>query len=148
MGFIEKIGSVARLAIGRFCTAVGTKMSKQILLCDDELHIVAAAGFKLRSAGYDVVTAGDGEEAWELIQQNVPDLLITDYCMPRLDGLALCEKIRDCERTRDLPVFILTAKSLDPALPGLAEKFGVLKVITKPFSPRNLLQQVDRALAP
>lgn len=123
-------------------------MSKQILLCDDELHIVAAAGFRLRSGGYDVVSASDGEEAWELIQDNVPDLLITDYCMPRLDGIALCQRIRDCEQTRDLPIILLTGKNLDGALSTLAEQVGVLELVTKPFSPRDLLRRVDRALDP
>lgn len=122
-------------------------MSKQILICDDELHIVAAAGFRLRSGGYDVVGASDGEEAWQLIQQDLPDLLITDYCMPRLDGLELCQRIRDCDRTRRLPVILLTAKSLNGELPKLAKECGVLELITKPFSPRDLLRRVDRALA-
>lgn len=122
-------------------------MSKQILICDDELHIVAAAGFRLRSGGYDVVGASDGEEAWQLIQQDLPDLLITDYCMPRLDGLELCQRIRDCDRTRHLPVILLTAKSLNGELPKLAKECGVLELITKPFSPRDLLRRVDRALA-
>jgi two-component system alkaline phosphatase synthesis response regulator PhoP len=121
-------------------------MPKQILVCDDDLHIVAAAGFRLRSGGYDVIGAGDGEEAWEQIQNHVPDLLITDYCMPRLDGIELCKRIRDCERTRHLPIFLLTAKSLDRALPALADEFGVLDLIPKPFSPRDLLRRVDQAL--
>ena len=64
-------------------------MPKRILLCDDEVHILRAAEFKLKRAGYDVQTASDGQEAWEHIQAQPPDILITDCQMPRLDGLGL-----------------------------------------------------------
>ena len=53
-------------------------MTKRILLCDDEIHILRAAEFKLKKAGYDVCIAGDGEAAWEAIQRQKPDVLITD----------------------------------------------------------------------
>ncbi len=66
-------------------------MAKRILLCDDEIHIVKAAEFKLKRAGYDVETASNGEEAWEIIQRNPPDMLITDCQMPRLDGFGLIQ---------------------------------------------------------
>ncbi len=64
-------------------------MTKRILLCDDEIHILRAAEFKLKKAGYDVRIASDGQEAWEAIQRQKPDILITDCQMPRLDGLGL-----------------------------------------------------------
>ncbi len=88
-------------------------MGKRILLCDDEIHILRAAEFKLKRAGYDVRVASDGEEGWELIQQEIPDLVVTDCQMPRLDGLALIARAREHEATRDLPFFMLTAKGLE-----------------------------------
>lgn len=121
-------------------------MTKRILLCDDEIHILRAAEFKLKKAGYDVVIASDGEEAWQSIQQQVPDMLITDYQMPRLDGLGLVIRVRANPATADLPVFLLTAKGYELSHEELAAKWNVRVVIAKPFSPRELLQRVDRVL--
>ena len=121
-------------------------MTKRILLCDDEIHILRAAEFKLKKGGYDVQTAGDGQEAWEAIQQQKPDLLITDYQMPRLDGMGLVQKVRENPATADLPVFMLTAKGFELSQDDLARKWSISAVIAKPFSPRELLQQVNVVL--
>jgi len=121
-------------------------MSKHILLCDDEIHILRAAEFKLKKAGYDVRIANDGQEAWEAIQERKPDILITDYQMPRLDGLGLVQKVRDNPATADLPVFMLTAKGYELSHDDLAAKWNVMAVIAKPFSPRELLQRVNGVL--
>ncbi len=123
-------------------------MAKRILLCDDEIHILRAAEFKLKRAGYDVRTAGDGEEGWELIQQEMPDLVVTDCQMPRLDGLGLIARAREHEATRELPFFMLTAKGLELSHAELAENLDVIAVIGKPFSPRELLQSIDEVLLP
>jgi two-component system, OmpR family, alkaline phosphatase synthesis response regulator PhoP len=121
-------------------------MSKHVLLCDDEIHILRAAEFKLKKAGYDVQIAGDGQEAWEAIQQRKPDILITDCQMPRMDGLGLVQKVREDPRTSDLPIFMLTAKGFELSHEELAERWNVMAVIAKPFSPRELLQRVNGVL--
>ncbi len=122
-------------------------MTKRILLCDDELHILRAAEFKFKRAGYDVQCAGDGEEAWEMIQQQLPDVLITDCQMPRLDGLELAERIRSNPATAGLPVIMLTAKGYEMSRAELQKKLGISALMAKPFSPRKLLQYVDDLLA-
>jgi two-component system, OmpR family, alkaline phosphatase synthesis response regulator PhoP len=121
-------------------------MAHRVLLCDDEIHILRAAEFKLARAGYDVVCANNGLEAWEEIQRRKPDILITDCQMPRLDGLGLCKKIRECPELRDLPVFMLTAKGFELSHGELKETLGILAVIAKPFSPRELLERVNETL--
>ena len=121
-------------------------MAKRILLCDDEIHIVKAAEFKLKRAGYDVETASNGEEAWEIIQRNPPDMLITDCQMPRLDGFGLTKRIRENPATRELPIFMLTAKGFELRPDELAEQWNVMGVIAKPFSPRELLRTIDHVL--
>jgi len=121
-------------------------MAKRILLCDDEIHILRAAEFKLKRAGYDVQIAGDGQEAWELIEAQPPDILITDCQMPRLDGFALTRRVRENPNTRDLPVLMLTAKGFELSHNELAEKWNVIGVVAKPFSPRELLDTVGRIL--
>ena len=121
-------------------------MIKRILLCDDEIHILRAAEFKLKKAGYDVEIAGDGQEGWESIGRRRPDILITDCQMPRLDGLGLVAKVRNDPALADLPIFMLTAKGFELSHEELAMKWNVMAVIAKPFSPRELLQRVNDAL--
>ncbi|MBN1396018.1 MAG: response regulator [Pirellulales bacterium] len=121
-------------------------MTKRVLLCDDEIHILRAAEYKLKKAGYDVSIAGDGLEAWEEIQRQRPDVLITDCQMPRLDGLGLVKKVREEAALADLPIFMLTAKGFELSHDELSEKWNVCEVIAKPFSPRELLQKVNAVL--
>lgn len=118
-------------------------MTAKILLCDDEVHILRAAEFKLARAGLNVRCAIDGAEAWEAIQSDPPDLLITDLQMPRLNGLQLIEKIRRQPGLETLPIIVLTAKGFELSTEQLAEKWGVLAVMGKPFSPRELLRLVE-----
>ena len=122
-------------------------MSHRILLCDDEIHILRAAEFKLTKAGYDVQCAADGQEGWELIQQRKPDLLITDLQMPRMNGYELTQHVRDNPATADLPIFMLTAKGYELAQLDLAARWNIAAIMTKPFSPRELLKQVEQTLS-
>ncbi len=118
-------------------------MPKRVLLCDDEVHILRAAEFKLKKAGYEVETAADGLEAWDAIQRQRPDVLVTDCQMPRMDGLELVRRLRGSPATADLPVIMLTAKGFELSTEQLAEQWAVKVVMAKPFSPRDLLQQVE-----
>lgn len=119
---------------------------KNILLCDDELHIVRAAEFKFKRSGYEVRCASDGEQAWEMIRQQRPDIVITDCQMPRLNGLALAERIKNDPELAGLPVIMLTGKGFELDHAEICENFGVLAVLAKPFSPRELLQRVEVVL--
>lgn len=121
-------------------------MAKRVLLCDDEVHILRAAEFKLKNAGYDVRTAGDGQEGWEEIEREMPDIVVSDFQMPRLDGFGLVQRIRANEATRHLPVLLLTAKGFELDRENLAEMWGVSGVIAKPFSPREVLSRVAEIL--
>ena len=121
-------------------------MAKKVLLCDDEAHILRAAQIKLSHAGYDVSTAADGQEAWESILASPPDLLVTDLQMPRLDGLELSRRVRETPATAHLPILMLTAKGFELTHLELAEKTGVLAVLPKPFSPRELVRYIDSVL--
>ena len=121
-------------------------MSKRVLLCDDEIQIIRAAEFKIKRAGYDVAIACDGQEGWEMIRQQRPDIVVTDCQMPHLDGIGLIKKLRENPDTADLPVLMLTAKGYELDQEYL---FGTLKIselIAKPFSPRELLKSVEQTL--
>jgi two-component system, OmpR family, alkaline phosphatase synthesis response regulator PhoP len=90
-----------------------------------------------------VCCASNGLEAWDEIQRQKPDILITDCQMPRLDGIGLCQRIRQHPDLQSMPVLMLTAKGYELSHCELKEALGVLAVIAKPFSPRELLQRVD-----
>ena len=121
-------------------------MSKKVLLCDDEIHILRAAEIKISRAGYEVRIAHDGQEAWELVQQDRPDVLVTDLQMPRCDGLELTARIRGDERVKDLPILMLTAKGFELSKQELVEKWGLVDIVAKPFSPRELARTIDKVL--
>ncbi|HZL89963.1 MAG TPA: response regulator [Pirellulaceae bacterium] len=120
--------------------------SKRILLCDDEVHILRAAEFKFKRAGYDVTCACDGEEAWDLIQKQVPDVVVTDCQMPRLSGLSLAERIKNNPGTAHIPVIMLTGKGFELSPHDLKENYGIYMLLGKPFSPRELFQHVEAIL--
>ncbi len=118
-------------------------MSKRILLCDDEPHILRAAEFKLKRAGYEVFTANDGEEGWEIIQELRPDVVITDCQMPQLDGLGLAKRIHESAEFTSIPVLMLTAKGFELSRQAVRDEYGILDVLAKPFSPRELHKRVE-----
>ena len=119
---------------------------KRILLVDDEMHILRAAEFKLKRSGYEIDCVEDGEQAWEAIQQQAPDLLITDFHMPRLDGLGLCRRVRENEATRQLPIIMLTAKGFEMTPDDNLESLDIAAILAKPFSPRGLVNCVEAVL--
>jgi two-component system alkaline phosphatase synthesis response regulator PhoP len=118
---------------------------KTILVADDESHILHVVSLKLRNAGFRVVTARDGQEAFDLAHQERPDLLITDYHMPQLSGLELCRKLKQDPATQNIPAIMLTARGYHLE-PHDTEQSGILRMLSKPFSPRHLLATVNDVL--
>jgi CheY-like chemotaxis protein len=118
---------------------------KKILVADDETHILHVVSLKLRNAGFVVVTARDGQEALEIAQQDRPDLIITDYHMPQLSGLELCQRLKQDPATTGIPAIMLTARGYHLE-PSDTEKSGILRMLSKPFSPRQLLTTVNEVL--
>lgn len=121
-------------------------MSVKVLIADDEMHILRAAEFKLKRSGFEVTCVEDGQEAWEAIQEERPDILITDFHMPRMDGLALCRTIRSHSETADLPIIMLTAKGYDLSGDDGTSELNIAAVLAKPFSPRGLVQCIQEIL--
>ncbi len=121
-------------------------MTQNILLCEDDIHILKVAEYKFKGAGYDVVCTEDGQEAWEHLQDHRADLLITDCQMPRLDGIGLVERIRASEWGFDLPIIMLTAKGYELPKAELSGRLRVAEIINKPFSPRKLLSRAEALL--
>ena len=121
-------------------------MSTRIVVCDDEAHITRAISMKLTKGGFAVETAADGQAAWEAIQRETPAMLITDYQMPRMDGLSLCRQVRAETTTSHLPIILLTAKGFELDEDQLKAELGLSEIATKPFSPRELLKSVQNTL--
>jgi len=121
-------------------------VGKKVLVADDEAHILHVVSLKLANAGYEVVTAVDGEEALELCLAESPDLVITDYQMPYMTGLELCEQLHGNEQTENIPVIMLTARGFDIEAHEM-EAARLSGVLSKPFSPREVLAKVEQVLA-
>jgi two-component system chemotaxis sensor kinase CheA len=86
---------------------------KRVLLVEDSITTRTLERSILEAAGYDVATAGDGEEAWSVLQDVPVDLVVTDVDMPRLDGFGLTQRIRGSQHLSDLPVVLVTARGTD-----------------------------------
>lgn len=119
--------------------------AKLILVVDDEAHITHVVALKLTNAGYRVLTAGDGEEAFEVATAERPDLVITDLQMPYMSGLELSKKMRRTPELASTPVLMLTARgyALDQSELG---QTNIRAVLSKPFSPRDVLDKARLAL--
>lgn len=119
-------------------------MADRVLIVDDELHVVVALRVKFAKAGYDVMTAMDGEEAWQQILQQQPDLMIADVLMPNLDGFELVRRVRSHAATANLPVILLTATAVEQQTCDLAEELNIAEVVAKPFSVKNVLRSAKQ----
>jgi len=116
-----------------------------ILVADDEPHILQILRFTLEKAGYRVVTAEDGEQALEFINEERPDLVILDIMMPKLSGYEVCRKMREDYRLSQIPVIILTARGeLSDRVKGL--EGGANDYLVKPYSNDELLLRVRNVL--
>jgi CheY-like chemotaxis protein len=133
-------------AAGQECPMTDSHEKPLILVVDDESHILHVVSLKLRNAGYDVLTAADGQEGYELAIQRRPHLVITDYQMPIMTGLELCRKLRKHGPTVQTPVLMITARGAGLSDDDLVST-SIQGVLTKPFSPRQVLVEVQ-ALVP
>ncbi len=119
-------------------------MSKVVVI-DDEPFILMMIEDKLRKANIDVITLRESRNAVEVIKREMPDLVILDWMMPELSGIELCRMLKKDPDMLDIPVFMLTAKGQD-ADEQLGLRCGVARYITKPFSPKALLEMVHEVI--
>ena len=119
---------------------------KKILIVDDEKQLVSLVSLHMKMSGYEVLSAKDGEEALAIAKEEVPDLIILDLMLPKIDGWEVCKRLRAESKIGDIPVIMLTARSeAGDKLRGF--ECGADDYVTKPFSPRELVARVKRVLA-
>lgn len=118
-------------------------MAKKILVVDDEIDLVDALAMRLESEGYEVLKALDGKEGYEKTQANMPDALILDLRMPRMDGFQVCRLIKFDETLKDIKVIILTAHNSDSARKACAA-VGADVLLSKPYDYVELLKTLKQ----
>lgn len=117
----------------------------KILLVDDDPYILMSLEFLMRKSGFDVMIARNGTETLELLEQNIPDIVLLDIMMPDVDGYAICAHIKKSETLRNCKVVFLSAKSKDMDIQkGLS--LGAELYITKPFSNKDLVHKITALL--
>jgi DNA-binding response OmpR family regulator len=116
-----------------------------VLVADDEEDIRALVAFRLKRAGYEVITAADGEEALLLATTRLPDLAVLDMMMPKATGLEVTRSMREQATTKDIPVILLTARAQEADVSRGFEA-GADDYVKKPFSPQDLQTRVQALL--
>ncbi len=118
---------------------------KTILTVDDSASIRQMVSFTLKSAGYGVIEASDGEEGLTQAKRHPVNLVITDHNMPKMDGLALIKSLRGLAEYRSVPIFMLTTES-GPAMKAEGRAAGANGWMVKPFDPARLLELVRKVI--
>ena len=120
-------------------------MTARVLVADDDEDIRVFLDITLGLAGFEVIQARDGVEAFEVARSRVPDVVVLDVMMPRMDGIETLRRLRDDARTSNLPVILLTAKvQRQDTIDGLDA--GADDYIVKPFDAEELLARIRAAL--
>jgi DNA-binding response OmpR family regulator len=120
-------------------------MQKKILIADDEPNIVISLEFLMKREGFQVCVASDGEAALAAIASAPPDLVLLDVMLPKKDGFEVCQQVRANPAWQQVKIVMLTAKGRETEVAkGLA--LGADAYVTKPFSTRELVEQVKQLL--
>jgi DNA-binding response OmpR family regulator len=123
----------------------GDRDQRLVLVADDDADVRELVVFRLNRAGYEVITAADGEEALELALKQRPEICVIDVMMPKLDGYQVTERLRASDGLPEVGILLLTASVQDASVDrGFAA--GADDYIKKPFSPAELLVRVAAVL--
>jgi len=113
----------------------------RILVVDDEMDILELLRYNLEKEGYQVYTAATGETAVQIATEKMPDLIVLDLMLPGIDGMEVCRILKRDNRTSDIPIIMLTARTEDvDIVTGL--ELGAEDYVTKPFSPKVLIARI------
>ena len=130
---------------GREISAKKQREKKLILIVDDEADILETIGFRLGKAGYEVIEARDGMAGLTKARQEVPDLIVLDLMLPKLDGYKICRMLKFDKNYQDIPIIMFTARA-EEADKIMGKEVGADAYITKPFEPGILLSAIEKLL--
>lgn len=120
-------------------------MNPKVLVVEDDEAIAAMIKYNLKAEGFTVAHADDGEVALHMIAEDKPDIILLDWMLPNLSGIEVCRRVRHNEKTRSIPIIMVTARSEESdKLMGL--DYGADDYITKPFSPAELIARIKAVL--
>ncbi|MCA9118974.1 MAG: response regulator [Planctomycetaceae bacterium] len=119
---------------------------RRILVVEDNAALASVVRFNLERAGFQVTVACNGRVAWDAVQEDAFDLVITDQQMPEMTGTEFCERLRGVTGFQELPVIMLTAKGMELELPRLKAELGIAATFLKPFSPKEIVKAVEDQL--
>jgi two-component system, chemotaxis family, chemotaxis protein CheY len=118
---------------------------RSILAVDDSASMRQMVSFTLRSSGYEVIEAVDGQDALDKLGDKQVDLVLTDQNMPRMDGLTLIKQLRVQDRFKRTPILVLTTESSDE-MKQAGRAAGATGWMVKPFDPARLLEVIGKVL--
>ena len=120
-------------------------MGKIVLTVDDSASIRQMVSFTLKSAGYEVIEAVDGQDGLDKAKAKTVNLVLTDQNMPRMDGLTLIRNLRATPQYKSTPILMLTTESSD-AMKSQGRAAGATGWLVKPFDPQKLIEVVRKVI--
>lgn len=120
-------------------------MAKKILVVDDEAQLVEMVKMRLEASGYEIIVAGDGQEALDKARQENPDLIILDLMLPKIDGYKVCRMLKFDEKYKKIPILMFSARAQEEDR-RLGLQVGADDYVTKPFEPKILMGKIEALL--
>lgn len=120
-------------------------MPKKILLVDDDPDIMSMVKMRLESCGYKVISAADGNTAYNMAKSESPDLIVQDLMLPDMDGYQVCRLLKFDQKYKHIPIIMLTARGQEEDKEW-GRKVGVDCYMTKPFEAKELLIKIKELL--
>jgi CheY-like chemotaxis protein len=118
-----------------------------ILVCEDNVALSGVICFNLVRAGFDVTSVANGRLALDALEKRSFDLVLSDQQMPMMTGIQMCENMRQLPQHRRTPFILLTAKCMEIDFARLQQTLGISMALPKPFSPSELVNCIEEALA-
>ena len=119
--------------------------TSRILIIEDDEDTNDLIRFVLEDSGFEAISAFDGESGCDLAQEETPDAIVLDLMLPRIDGIEVCRRLSSNDKTRSIPVIILTAKrELSTKLSSFVA--GAKRFMTKPFESEELISEINRTI--
>ncbi|MCX7716418.1 MAG: response regulator [Endomicrobia bacterium] len=116
--------------------------TKRILIVDDEPDILKVTVFRIKKAGYEVITATDGKQGLEMVKTEKPDMIFLDLGLPTMNGAEVCKALKSDEELKKIPIVIFSASSDKAA--AIATEAEADDLLIKPFEPEELLAKIQK----